>query len=777
MFKFIPSIDRYIFRLVVVPMLGVFAIAASLLILDKMLRLFDFVAVEGGPVGVVFKMLAALIPEYASLAIPLGLLLGILLAFRKLATSSELDVLRAVGLGYGRLLRVPFIITALLMGLNVALVFYIQPVSRYYYEQLEYELRSGALGASIKVGEFTTLADRMALRIEQSEDEGRRLKGIFARVANDKGQVLSISAREGAFLATTDDPNTIILRLTEGTIVQESRNQTPRVLTFTRHDLPIDLPTIERFRARGDAEREYILPELLRIGWSNRESDSKRDASQASFNFRLVEVVMMALMPLLAVALGIPPKRSTSALGVFLSIVMVVAYHKVNQYGEDIAALGGIRSDLGVVGPVPAVRGADRVDVLARGAYPRGPGDRRARNMVRQADQAAGQAAPAATAADDRPCEERLTGAGMQLDFFPSRTLTLYLAKLFIVRIVAMLAMLVLVLMMLDLLSNSGKILAVEGNGQGELLTYVSLRIPQLVSRFLPYSVLLATLITLVTLNQNSEVIAMKAAGLSAHQVLAPLLLTAALVALASFAFNERVVTRATETLEAWQAVEFGPIPTESGVRTNVYLSDGGNVLTAAYLGGSGGAITMRDVTWYRRNADGMIVEQVDAERARYANPGWRLENVTRFGVQNAVVDRADSMIVGEGLTPGQIDLVKVDADAVPFLELHRSIEAFDAAGRRTSELRAKWWHKISGPLSAFLMPLLGAVAAFGLARSGQLFVRAIIGMALGFTYFVVDNAALAMGSFGGYPPLLAAWAPFLLFLLIGETVLVRTEE
>ena len=62
-------------------------------------------------------------------------------------------------------------------------------------------------------------------------------------------------------------------------------------------------------------------------------------------------------------------------------------------------------------------------------------------------------------------------------------------------------------------------------------------------------------------------------------------------------------------------------------------------------------------------------------------------------------------------------------------------------------------------------------------ARSGKLFQRAVIGMALGFAYFVVDNAALAMGSFGGYPPLLAAWAPFFLFLLVGETVLVRTEE
>ncbi len=339
-----------------IPMFGVFLLAASLLMLEKMLRLFDFVAAEGGPVGIVFKMLASLIPEYASLAIPLGLLLGVLLAFRKLATSSELDVMRGVGLGYGRLLRVPYAITLILVALNTALVFYIQPISRYYYEQLNYELQSGALGASIKVGEFTTLKDRMALRIEESRNEGRQLIGIFARVSNSKGQVLSISAREGNFLATTDNPNTIILRLNDGTIIQDmgasgGQETTPRVLSFTRHDLPIDLPVVEKFRQRGDAEREYILPELLRIGWNPTGTKPQREASQASFNYRMVEVVMMLLMPLLAVALAIPPKRSTSALGVFVAIVMVVAYHKVNQYGQDVATLGRADPMLALWGP------------------------------------------------------------------------------------------------------------------------------------------------------------------------------------------------------------------------------------------------------------------------------------------------------------------------------------------------------------------------------------------------------------------------------------------
>lgn len=365
----------------------------------------------------------------------------------------------------------------------------------------------------------------------------------------------------------------------------------------------------------------------------------------------------------------------------------------------------------------------------------------------------------------------------MQLDFFPSRTLTLYLAKMFVLRILAVLVMLVLVLLMLDLLSTSGEILAVEGNGQGELWTYAGLRIPQLIARFLPYSVLLATLIALVGLNQNSEVVSMKAAGMSAHQVLAPFLLTALLVAALSFAFNERVVTRATATLKAWEASEFGPIPEASNVRTNVYLTDGTNVFTAAAVAGSGEAIGMRQVTWYRRSPEGAIVEQIRAPSATYAGPGWRLEDATRFDVASAGAETVDAIVVGEGLTPEQVDLAQVDPDTVSFWNLSAAIDRYEAAGRRTAELRAKWWHKVSGPLSALLMPLLGSVAAFGLARSGQLFVRALIGMALGFAYFVVDNAALAMGNFGGYPPYLAAWAPFLLFFLLGETVLIRTEE
>ncbi|HEU0045211.1 LPS export ABC transporter permease LptF [Sphingomonas sp.] len=335
------SIDRYMARLIALPLFSTLVIAAMLLILDRMLRLFDFVATQGGPISVVWRMLANLLPEYLGLGIPIGLLLGILLAFRRLATTSELDVLRGVGMSYGRLLRVPFMYALVLAAVNLAIVGYVQPQARFYYEQLRFELRTGALGASIKVGEFTHFGSKMTMRIEESEDKGRRLSGIFVHQQSTPEAWVSVSAKTGEFLAT-DDPNTIIFRLTEGTLIhQEPKFRAPRVLTFTSHDLPIPLPKTESFRDRGGRNVEWTLPELARLG-KDGQTEQLRNQTRAEFHFRVAEVASMFLLPLLALALGIPPKRSTSALGVFLAIVMVVTYHKVNQYATDVGELGRV---------------------------------------------------------------------------------------------------------------------------------------------------------------------------------------------------------------------------------------------------------------------------------------------------------------------------------------------------------------------------------------------------------------------------------------------------
>ena len=335
-------IDRYLARTIAVPLLGTLILAAMLLVLDKMLRLFDFVVTAGGPVSVVWRMLANLLPEYFSLGIPIGLMLGILLAFRKLALSSELDALRGIGIGFGRLLRVPYFYAAALMLLNLAIVGYIEPYSRYRYEGLRFDLRSGALGASIKVGEFNRLGKRLTLRIDSSEDKGTRLGGIFVQVDDRSGTSVAATAATGRFLST-DDPDTILFRLGKGRLIQQSpKFAAPRTLSFDSYDLPINLPAVDRFRSRGHEHEELTLNELVGEVYGGGAQGKDRLAAEANLHFRLVEVVMMLMLPMLAVALAVPPKRSSSSLGIFVGIVLLVAYHKVNQYAEQAGAQGRI---------------------------------------------------------------------------------------------------------------------------------------------------------------------------------------------------------------------------------------------------------------------------------------------------------------------------------------------------------------------------------------------------------------------------------------------------
>ncbi|MEO8618139.1 MAG: LPS export ABC transporter permease LptF [Sphingomicrobium sp.] len=332
-------IDRYLARTIAVPLIGTLILAAMLLILEKMLRLFDFVVNAGGPLSVVWRMLANLLPEYFSLGIPIGLMLGILLAFRKLALSSELDALRGIGIGFGRLLKVPYFYAFALTILNIAIVGWVEPYSRYRYEGLRFDLRSGALGAAIKVGEFNNLGKRLTLRIDRSENDGTRLSGIFVAVDDKAGTQISATAEHGQFLAT-DDPETIIFRLQNGRLVQESSKfPVPRTLSFNSYDLPISVPAGDRFRSRGNDKDELTLIEVLDHARHGPTAKDRTEAA-ANFHFRLVEIAMMLMLPLLAVALAVPPKRSSSSLGIFLSIVMVVTYHKINQYAEQMGSQG-----------------------------------------------------------------------------------------------------------------------------------------------------------------------------------------------------------------------------------------------------------------------------------------------------------------------------------------------------------------------------------------------------------------------------------------------------
>lgn len=333
-------LDRYIIRQVLGPLIMTLGVAAMLLLLERMLRLFDFVVNQGGPVEVVFRMLGSLVPHYLGLALPLGLFLGVLVAFRKLSMNSELDAIRASGVGLMRILRPLLLLTVALMALNVALVSYIQPFSRYAYSGLVFDLRSGALGASIKVGEFVSLSDNMVLRIEESRDNGAELVGVFLERTLKDGRHLTITADRGGFFSTSNRQH-VILRLYNGRLVNLNEGHgKPRVLTFDVQDIRIELPTFEAFRDRGKEYLELTMPEL----WARLDEPTLTTAEynemRGNLHWRLTITLSFLFAPFLGCALGITNKRTGRSLGLVVGITLVIVFNELLEVGETMIAGG-----------------------------------------------------------------------------------------------------------------------------------------------------------------------------------------------------------------------------------------------------------------------------------------------------------------------------------------------------------------------------------------------------------------------------------------------------
>lgn len=367
----------------------------------------------------------------------------------------------------------------------------------------------------------------------------------------------------------------------------------------------------------------------------------------------------------------------------------------------------------------------------------------------------------------------------------PLKTLSIYVAKMFLLRFVAILLMLVLVIQSLDLVNESDKVLAAPGANYQQLLQYIAWRLPQLGSLFTPFAVLLATLMTLITLNQNSEVVIMKASGLSAHQILMPLFLAAALVAGGHFLFNEYVLAQATAKLTAWQDTDYGLKQADGRVPRPLWVLEQDRIIHATKAHrrlASGGGVILEDVELYdrissmpdRQGKTGVILR---AKSAELVDQRLTLHQVLQTDLTGLRSEPVADRILRCNIPPEQFLAETVDPKVVGYGELRRAINDLNAGQQTTNVLLAALYHKISGPVSALLMPLLAGVAAFGVARSGKLFLRLAAGLGIGFAYFVADNFMLAMGQFGTVPPWAAAWAPFALFFLIGETILLYSEE
>ncbi|MDA5194192.1 LptF/LptG family permease [Govanella unica] len=330
--------DRYISRLIAWPLMVTVVIAVMLLLLDNMLRLFQFALALGGPLPIVWKMLMSLIPEYLSLGLVLGLFLSVSLAFRNLALSNELDVIVGTGIPERRLMRIPFIFAALICVINFALVGFVEPRGEKVFELLRRDMSAGLLGITVKAGELTKLSNNLAFRVDEIRNGSDDMRGIFFRRVDDKGEQWVGVSQKGKVVADAQTQG-LVLRLSDGTLVRSNpKDKQPATMEFGSLDLDIHSPSHAQFLAPPMKLTQYTLPELWTIGHDPQVDASTQRGALAKFFRRIAQILFCLFIPPLAMALAVPPKRVSSAYGLFVGLIIVVAFMKIADGAEQMAA-------------------------------------------------------------------------------------------------------------------------------------------------------------------------------------------------------------------------------------------------------------------------------------------------------------------------------------------------------------------------------------------------------------------------------------------------------
>jgi lipopolysaccharide export system permease protein len=390
-------IDLYILKRVSWPLIASIAIAMSGLLMERLIRLLDLFANRGGPLSLIMKMLAYLVPHYLAVAIPAAFFVGILYASLRLSTDSELDALRATGMSLGRIL-VPIASMACVLTIVCAVLLgFLQPYTRYAYRALVYLITETSWNSAIERGAFFNGFGGKTILIGDIANGGHRLSQIFIKDSDSKpdddngddstsavtGDPTGSTAAAGSPAPTTgtsttgtpttgtpttgspspaksethtiitapegdltNDPNdfSVVLKMTNGYRVEISDDgKTSRAIKFEESDMPLEAVSPTPFRQRGDRESEMTFVELLH-NYRRHNTIFDRRELVSEINYRIVRSLSVFFLPFLALPLGLSSRRSPRNLRLLAGIMFLITYYQVLEFGSNLVQHGKLSS-------------------------------------------------------------------------------------------------------------------------------------------------------------------------------------------------------------------------------------------------------------------------------------------------------------------------------------------------------------------------------------------------------------------------------------------------
>jgi lipopolysaccharide export system permease protein len=354
-----------------------------------------------------------------------------------------------------------------------------------------------------------------------------------------------------------------------------------------------------------------------------------------------------------------------------------------------------------------------------------------------------------------------------------SNTIVRYVSRLLAVHLGLLLLAAIALLLLLDMLNSADEVTARHGGRLSALLTYAALRLPQIVNMMLPFTMLLAALLCLARLARANEIVALKAGGFSFYKLLLAFAPLAMLVGALYFAINDQLLPWSTKTLAAWNAAPDQPVANAEPV----WLRDGSVLVGVEGVADEGRELN--GVRVFERGGKGILTEMTTARRAVHRDGAWAFEESWRYEIasgQDAEAVFAAELPWTTSLTPAHFANLATDPATLSFRELLQFILKPNVGARSVHFYQTWLQHKITLPITLLVMLLLAAPVAQRLNRQGGMAAGLAIGVGLGFLYFVCEGLMLTLGETGALSPLIAAWAPPLLFGAFGTFWLLRVE-
>lgn len=336
-------LNQYLFKRSLINIGGLIIFAIVVLLLERLLRIFEIVSNSTNPAADASSMVINLLPYYLGMAVPMALLLGIIITIDRFSRSSELTAALGAGVSLPQMTRPFMVIAAFLAVLTLFIEGYMQPVGRYNYRQVVHVVKQQSFTAALREGTFTEVGNYTFFAGTEGEGNGIGPIFIYERLMED-------GAQSGLRITTADEGRLIVREQSNEPVLQLAEGQTYQIINQSRLDGDLSFEssavasTLDQnmFRMRGDDERELTSVELFK----NRKGDVfdtiDTNTNNAALHLRIGRSVLLLILPFIAVPFGLNYGRNPSSAGIFIGVVLLVSLQKALEFGQSLGASGVI---------------------------------------------------------------------------------------------------------------------------------------------------------------------------------------------------------------------------------------------------------------------------------------------------------------------------------------------------------------------------------------------------------------------------------------------------